>query len=274
MSDRFKRIAAFLIDWNPSFLPSVIIAFFLKDMIGQPQAPVVFLFLLLILAPFAAVLLRDVPRGRSIGKRIMKLYVCDQTTMEIPATGRRIKRSLFFFLYPIDTVLLLVTGQTIGDRVAHTAVLSASAMEERRQSPVAKHKTRRTVITILAIVLLFMIILICAVFLLLEAQKDTPEYKLAYDYLVSSEAFRDQGADPAQIVFNQYSSSTSTSNGVQTRTLTYGFLAAGHSYQVILHEVDGTWQICEECTTFQGSSERYSGKHQTAPSPKMLTSVA
>ena len=88
--------------------------------------------------------------------------------------------------------------------------------------------------------------------LLLNAQKDTPEYQLAYEYLVSSEAFAQLDADASEIRMNSYSSKTSLNpaDGQKSKTVEIGFIVSFRSFTVVCHEENGVLQICEECTNF------------------------
>ena len=93
--------------------------------------PLIFLlcFLAVIIA-FGTFVLRDVIfKGRSLGKRIFGLYVYDKNSLEKANVRQRCLRNIFFFLYFIDGILLLVTGQTIGDRVAGTLVTTKQRSE-------------------------------------------------------------------------------------------------------------------------------------------------
>jgi len=93
--------------------------------------PLIFLFCFLaVIVAFGAFILRDVIfKGRSLGKRIFGLYVYDKNSLEQANAKQRCSRNIFFFLYFIDGILLLVTGQTIGDRVAGTLVTSKQGFE-------------------------------------------------------------------------------------------------------------------------------------------------
>jgi uncharacterized RDD family membrane protein YckC len=61
--------------------------------------------------------------GRSIGKRILGLYVLDKKTMEPASVGKRIVRNLFFFAYLVDFFILLITKESIGDKIVRTVVV-------------------------------------------------------------------------------------------------------------------------------------------------------
>jgi uncharacterized RDD family membrane protein YckC len=61
--------------------------------------------------------------GRSVGKRIFKLWVIDNKTGETPEKAILCIRNLFFMVYPIDFILLLVKRRTLGDIATNTSVV-------------------------------------------------------------------------------------------------------------------------------------------------------
>lgn len=256
MNDKLKRILAFLLDWNISFLPTAILfSCFLSPTIQQGQAGplTVGLGILLPLLVFAAIVLRDVlGRGRSLGKRIMKLYILDKTTLQRPRTSQLILRNVFVPLYLIDGILLLSTGRSLGDMAAETVVLSDIATAGQ-PSALSKKTALRVVIVVICIVVIFVAAILFLTLSLLESRKDTPQYTLAYDYLTSSEAFTQLEAGPDQIRLNRYASSYSAVPDQEgfTQTMTFGFRAAGRSFTVTCHELEGRWQVCRDCTDFQ-----------------------
>lgn len=123
----FRRIFAFLIDWNISGLPCLLYTIIFKDYFGRATVSniwfIVCFLLLIILFPVVFVLRDVIWNGRSIGKRIFGLYVIDKRT-NVPATcNQRIIRNLFFFIYLVDGIILLASKESLGDRVANTAVI-------------------------------------------------------------------------------------------------------------------------------------------------------
>ena len=111
-------------------------------------------------------------------------------------------------------------------------------------------KTLRIVILVIAIVLVLIVAFIGLIQVILNAQKDKEEYKLAYQYLVTSDAFAALGAEESDIRFNSYSANTSFSNGTKTKNVTLGFTVNFRSFEVVCHQENGVWQVCEECTPF------------------------
>lgn len=254
MSDRIKRIVAFIIDWNVALLPVVMAAVFIMS-IAEQNPGVVLLLFPLILAALAVFVLRDVIfRGRSLGKRALGLYVYDRKTLTRAGTRQRAVRNLFFFLYFFDGIILLASGQTIGDRIAGTVVLS---QKDPVSLPPANAPSVRKPWKIVAAVIAAVIIWIGAIFGIvlaaLNGQKDSEEYQLAYQYLVSSDAFDELNADESDIIMNQYSARTTYSPDGQSasRTVQIGFLVNFQSFEVVCHQEDGVWQVCEECTLFE-----------------------
>lgn len=134
MADRFKRIGAFILDWNIIFFACLLVNSLVLEityMLGELYHLAGVLSLLISSLVFVVVVLRDVIfKGRSLGKRIFGLYILDKNTLtEVPAS-RRFLKNLFVILYPIDAILLLVTGETIGDRAANTTVISKKSIEK------------------------------------------------------------------------------------------------------------------------------------------------
>lgn len=82
------------------------------------------IFMLLVFLYPVTFVFRDVIfKGRSIGKRILGLYVLDKNTNESATIKQRIIRNLFFFIYPIDGIILIATKESIGDKVVNTVVI-------------------------------------------------------------------------------------------------------------------------------------------------------
>lgn len=62
-------------------------------------------------------------KGRSVGKRIFGLYVLDKNTSEPLLLNKKIIRNIFFFIYPIDGIILIATKESIGDKIVNTVVV-------------------------------------------------------------------------------------------------------------------------------------------------------
>ena len=124
---RIRRIIAWIIDWNLSGLPCLIYTTIFMDVFKRPSIQsmgFILIFMILVFLYPVTFVFRDVIfKGRSIGKRIFGLYVLDKNTNEPASIKQRIIRNLFFFIYPIDGIILLATKESIGDKAVNTIVV-------------------------------------------------------------------------------------------------------------------------------------------------------
>lgn len=155
---------------------------------------------------------------------------------------------------------MLSTGESIGDRAAGTVVLSNASFERCKEeranavisAQVYKAAKRKTALLITAIVVCFLIASIGAVLVVSNATKDSEEYKLFYDYLISGNTYKEMDADESDIHIIHYSSQSHVSaNGDSvSQTAKIGFIVKFKSFEVVYHNEDGVWQVCDECTGF------------------------
>lgn len=125
---KLKRILAWIIDWILSGIPGVTYAWLFWEYTQTHglRAVGVGLFVLFFLSYPTIFVLRDVMlKGRSIAKRILGLQVIDVQTNALPSVSKLILRNLFFFLYPIEALMLLATNQTLGDMATKTTVVTS-----------------------------------------------------------------------------------------------------------------------------------------------------
>lgn len=261
MSVRFKRLLAFLMDWNITLFPFVVLAYALAALLRRQSEinPIVIFgaFLTVILA-FGIFILRDVIfNGRSIGKRIFNLYVYEKSSLKPASVKQRFLRNVFLFLYVIDGIILLVSGDTIGDRVAGTVVLSKQELESGNKdiqcdSAALKKKNLKTAILIFAILVCGLVAFIGVIQAILNSQKSREEYKVAYSYFIKSEAFKKLNVDKSKIRFNKYSLNTYTAENGEpaVQTVKIGFVVNFKSFEVICHKENDIWRVCDECTLF------------------------
>ena len=266
MPDRIKRMLAFVIDWNILYLPALLISLLLSALASE-QALVglaVAAMVALILITYALIAARDVIfMGRSLGKRIFGLYVVDKKTLEPIPAGRRFVRNLFFCLVNwLEIILLLVTGETLGDRVTSATVLSRRNLEQRREEltmakqgseseteetanvpvppavepmmqeiPAPATATRKTIpIKILLPLLLGVAVVGIVAFvgliqISLHTYRDTAQAQAAYEYVLASNVFATADLDPADLRMNEYSVNYVTENGERAATAEITFTA-------------------------------------------------
>lgn len=111
--------------------------------------------------------------------------------------------------------------------------------------------TSRHIIMIICAVLVFTVAIMGFVQFLLHSQKDTEEYALCYDYLVSSTAFQRLNVEEAEIRMNQYSVSTHYApDDSVSKTVKIGFLVDFRPFTIVCHWEQDVWYVCEECTHF------------------------
>ena len=138
-SVKFKRMLAFLIDWN--IIGHIILLLLLVEVTIlrkngllessealQPFAPIFAITMLLF--PVVVVFRDFMFGGKSLGKRILKLVILDVDTAIKPKLGKTIVRGLFLFLLPIDGIVLLTSGKSIGDYIARTVVVNKKDIGE------------------------------------------------------------------------------------------------------------------------------------------------
>ena len=122
-----KRLGAFMIDFLIAaiaqallFIPFIIIPLIQKS-IDPAQVTTRNLWCTLI--TFGYLILRDLPNGRSFGKKALNLQTLGIDAERVSA-GRLILRNLFVVIYPVEAIWLLVTSgqKRLGDIVARTGV--------------------------------------------------------------------------------------------------------------------------------------------------------
>ncbi len=129
-ADTGKRIVAFIIDHAIiSFI--TLIPFFLlaKDFASIENfnvfMPVVMLIALVVYA------FKDIFKGRSIGKRIVGLYVRDYVDpAKTPDLIKLIIRNLLVFIWPVEFFILIKDkdGRRLGDKLAKTQVMEKNRL--------------------------------------------------------------------------------------------------------------------------------------------------
>ena len=124
---RIRRIIAWIIDWILSGLPCLLYTTIFMEVFKRPSFQnigYILIFMLLVFLYPVTFVFRDVIfKGRSIGKRIFGLYVLDKNTNEPASIKQRIIRNLFFFICPVDGIILIVTKESIGDKAVNTTVV-------------------------------------------------------------------------------------------------------------------------------------------------------
>lgn len=61
--------------------------------------------------------------SRSLGKRIMGLWIVDKRTFQMAPLVKRVGRNFFIFIWPIELVFLLLRRERMGDVLFGTSVI-------------------------------------------------------------------------------------------------------------------------------------------------------
>ena len=123
---KLRRILAWIIDWNLCGIPALMYALiFRKIAEAQSITAIGALLIVFFVLSFPVIFVfRDVIfKGQSIAKRIFKLRVIDIETNELPSNRKLIIRNLFFFLYPVEFIMLLASDKSLGDMVTNTTIV-------------------------------------------------------------------------------------------------------------------------------------------------------
>lgn len=265
-SVKLRRLLAWIIDWNLiGFTVLLLVSLFtaiVHDRISNGStAATLILGGLMLLYPIGFIL-RDVLFGsRSLGKRFLGLIVVDKLTGTTASVGKRIAKNLFLPIVQVDAIVMLVTGRTVGDHVAHTVVIrkadNEAPLPDDNIQNVNAYKapkqlgSKKAVLLTIGIIILVIILFFGFIQFILSMQKNKEECQLAYQYLTSSDAFQALDVDPSQIRLNQYSRHSSVSeNGKPIIEVEVSYLVHGRSFQIICHYEDDKWYVCDDCTHF------------------------
>ena len=120
-----KRIEAFLIDFIITAMimniPFWILVMYPTIKGNQPSDIIVRTLISTLLA-FSYLILRDLPKKGSIGKRVLKLKIIDSRTKELASRKQRFLRNITLLLNWIEIIVFLASGKRLGDRLAKTEI--------------------------------------------------------------------------------------------------------------------------------------------------------
>lgn len=261
MSTRISRCIAFVLDWNIIGIPAIILAAIITAIVSVTGMELIaLLFFPIILSWFVLFILRDVVFGGvSIGKRIMKLKVIDKYTGEDASKKQKALRGVSLFLVSFDALFLLISGSSLGDRIASTAVVKSSfefptqyneyTLNDNGQ-PVTKKSNKKTVIVVIVSIIAFIValgiiitVIISSVF---SSVKKSEEYALAYEYLTTSQYFDYFDLSEENIRLTGYK--TTTYPGLGERHVRFTFNVGKRFVSVYCVSKDGNWQVDESAS--------------------------
>ncbi len=261
-----RRFIAWLLDWNIiGFSVSIALvihmaAFAPKS--GEDATPL-FAFgtlALMLLFPVLFVLRDVLMKGRSPGKRITGLVVIDKSTGELAKASKQLVKNLFLFAVHIDAIFLLVSGKSIGDRVANTVVILKKDFENTDSPPSVSNTqkinsyvapkpltTKRIVLTVCVIALviaLFVTFVFGLVTTLLNQQKNTEEYHLAYHYLLENLPPDQLNVSEDDIKLTSYNSHIYYNEyGHKVKSIEFGFSVNGKNIPITCYFENNEWHV-------------------------------
>lgn len=126
-----KRIGAFFVDFIITAIimniPFMVLVMY-PTIKGQQPSDVILRTLISTLIAFLYLILRDLPKNASIGKRIFKLKIIDSKTKEEATLKQRFLRNIPLLLNWIEIITFVCSGKRIGDRLAKTDVVQNNAI--------------------------------------------------------------------------------------------------------------------------------------------------
>ncbi len=133
MAIRIKRMVAFIIDWYIAILPGFFLFGFSANTVIESDNPsplIIIPCFIGVLGAFIFFVLRDyIFKGQSLGKKIFGLTVLDKETLSTPKKWQLILKNVFLFIYPIDGIVLLITGESLGNKITDTVVVPKNPVE-------------------------------------------------------------------------------------------------------------------------------------------------
>ena len=271
---KIRRVLGWLIDWNiigciVLLATALFLAFFKES--GENKNG--FVVILILSYPILFVLRDYIMGGRSLGKRILGLTVLDLQTGEKAKKSQCILRNILLVAYQVDIIVMLVTGRSLGDRIAHTVVvcqkdinflITPDNMNERmeiinaytKKIPSPKERRKKKLIITFSIIgglVLFVGFVVSMVLIGLNSAKNSDEYKIAYEYVVESQEFERLGSDEDQLAFLLYNKETVYGkDGESQSTARIRFhYGAFKRLEVVCHNDGHGWYVCSDCTEFE-----------------------
>ena len=121
-----KRITAFIIDdviASMIFLIPFCLQVVYPVITGNQPSDILLRTLLSTFISIIYLILRDLPKKGSIGKRILKLKIIDSETKELASVKQRFLRNIPWLLGMIEILVYIISNKRIGVRIAKTDVI-------------------------------------------------------------------------------------------------------------------------------------------------------
>lgn len=264
---KLRRAVAWFIDWFLFWILGVVLAntiIIISKALPQSAHTILMCAVApLVLAYMCLYIMRDlIFHGRSPGKRLLGLYVIDGSTGKMAGTKQLAVRGIPHFVLYLEMICCLATGRTLGDRLGNTYVVSElydPSVENLTDAEIAERvnsydppKKRSPWKIIAAAFIIFTVFVSFISFIVdgaIDEEMKTEEYKTAYAYLLDSGVVEYLGADEDDIRLNTISKHGKGEGGLTTKE--YTFTVKMRSVTVVIHNKDGEWIVCEDCTSVE-----------------------
>lgn len=205
--------------------------------------------------------------GRSLGKRIMGLVIVDKKTAKKASKLQTVIHNMFAALQVLDLIVLLFSGRTVGDYIAHTLVLRKKDLDtaptERDEKEIVnqmenyvKDEYKRVFRDIFFVIISCIMIAVLVVLqyyssdALCEMLSETKQGETAYEYLINSEDFKASACSEDEIILVDYMYSTLYENGKFVDYVIITYQMRWWERDVVCHENENGWYVCTQCTEF------------------------
>ena len=99
---------------------------------------------------FSLLLCKDNLNGQSLGKRLLKIQVVDNDSLQKTTSFKYILRNLFLCVWPIELLIVLINGEKrLGDYIANTKIIITTETEP------LKFKMKDLIIFLICFVVVF-----------------------------------------------------------------------------------------------------------------------
>lgn len=171
-----KRIGAFITDHVIICFVAMVPFFLNFNKIMDDPFAMFELFSITMTIGILGYLLKDIFRGRSVGKVLFGLYVKDyQNKEDTPPLYKLILRNLLTFLWPIELIVMLVDKENrrLGDKIGKTQVIGYSG---------------KVIIRVVVVAILAFVLFVSSLFIgITQMIRNDSSYKTAVKYIENQE---------------------------------------------------------------------------------------
>ncbi len=117
-----KRLLALFIDYFIIALAGFIILY-----LSRLSMPI---YLQAVLRSLVYMFTKDSFTGQSIGRRLLNISIIDKSSSEAISPVKALVRNIFLMIWPIEIIVLFVTGKRIGDIVTNSRIVNRKVVHK------------------------------------------------------------------------------------------------------------------------------------------------